>query len=226
MAAMKTTPNVDQVVGGNVRRLRGGQRQDELAVQLRQLGCEWTQATVAAVETGRRRVRISELPPLCSALDCSISELLAGDGQVELPSGQLASLPTMRGVVTGETKFRSAARAPRYRRHDAAHERLERHARLAPTIDARSMATQIRPAAGGEAERNAARKLGTDPLTVTVAAFGLWGRSLTAERDAQVTDQASADASARSLQAIRGRVTRRLVEQLQERIEEAERGER
>lgn len=38
----------------------------------------------------------------------------------------------------------------------------------------------------GEAEMRAARKLGVSPMAVVLASRRLWGRSLTAEREARV----------------------------------------
>jgi hypothetical protein len=79
-------------------------------------------------------------------------------------------------------------------------------------------------ASKGEAEMKAARKLSVDAEVVATAALGLWKRSLTEQRDAIVAETAPADASPRTLQAMRGRVTRELLEELQARIEEADSG--
>lgn len=71
-----------------------------------------------------------------------------------------------------------------------------------------------------DADRKAATRLAVDPLVVAVAAQLLWGRSLTDERDRRVRDSAPADASPRSIQAIRGRVTRHLLDEIGEHMQE------
>jgi hypothetical protein len=60
-------------------------------------------------------------------------------------------------------------------------------------------------------EQEAARKLRVRPIDLAVAAFGLWGRSLTEERDRR--------ASGTSRQA-KGHVTRRLLAELADKLKE------
>jgi transcriptional regulator with XRE-family HTH domain len=63
------------VVARNVRAERARLRwtQDQLADHL-----DWTRATLAAVETGRRALLVSDLPDLCRALDVPVARLLIG----------------------------------------------------------------------------------------------------------------------------------------------------
>jgi hypothetical protein len=65
-----------------------------------------------------------------------------------------------------------------------------------------------------EAEEKAASKFGVTATLVALAARKLWGRSLTQERDRRVAANSS-ERSAGALQAIRGRVTRRLLDELE-----------
>jgi hypothetical protein len=83
-------------------------------------------------------------------------------------------------------------------------------------------AQDAQEAARGDAERKAARKLGVDAMNLSVAAHGRYGRSFTAERDARVAEQAPADASPRSLQALRGHVTRAMLAELAPALERKE----
>ncbi len=64
------------------------------------------------------------------------------------------------------------------------------------------------------AERHAARKLGTTPERVNLAAVHLWGRTLAEERDHRLSEQAG-KASARRRQALRGHITRELLTELE-----------
>jgi transcriptional regulator with XRE-family HTH domain len=71
-----------------------------------------------------------------------------------------------------------------------------------------------------EAEERLARRLGVDRDLVVAAAADLWGRSLTAERDARVRAEAETgeDMSKKQWTARRGRVTRKLEEELRGRL--------
>jgi len=55
---------------------------------------------------------------------------------------------------------------------------------------------------------------------VAISAHRSWGRSLSAERDRLVADQARGDAPPRTLQALRGHVTRTLTEELRPLVAE------
>jgi hypothetical protein len=79
--------------------------------------------------------------------------------------------------------------------------------------------------AAGDAERKAAVSIGVPPIALALAARRRWGRSLTAERDRKVANATNPalklDPAAvqdpkwpRRLQAIRGHITRALVEEL------------
>lgn len=223
---MKATPNVAQVVGGNVRnqRLLRGLRQDELATQLRDgFGLQWTRATVASVETGRRQVGLDELPQLCAALWNKPVDLFRGKGPVMLADGVKGQLVDVQKAILGEQNIQRSSlswQPPRKSHLDDMREPgvIGRLAVRRVTIG------EIVKASRGEAEMKAARKLGVDAEVVATAALGLWKRSLTEHRDAIVAEAAPADASPRTLQAMRGRVTRELVEELRARIEEAQSG--
>lgn len=79
--------------------------------------------------------------------------------------------------------------------------------------------------AAGDAERKAASSIGVPPLALALAARRRWGRSLTAERDRKVAnatnpalrmdpDAARDPEWPRRLQAIRGHITRALLDEL------------
>jgi hypothetical protein len=66
----------------------------------------------------------------------------------------------------------------------------------------------------GDAELKAARRLRVPPVAVALAARRSWKRSLTEERDRRVAEEAPADATPRTLQALRGHISRGLLEEL------------
>lgn len=66
----------------------------------------------------------------------------------------------------------------------------------------------------GEPEVRAARALGVEPDVLLMLSMLRWKRTLTRERDRRTIERAGPDASARTLQAIRGHVTRELLDEL------------
>jgi transcriptional regulator with XRE-family HTH domain len=75
----------------------------------------------------------------------------------------------------------------------------------------RSDRTKIVEDAEQDAEQKAAQKLGVSPLAIAIAAHKLWKHSLTEERDRRVTEQANDAATPRTVQALRGHITRTLL---------------
>lgn len=69
--------------------------------------------------------------------------------------------------------------------------------------------------AAGDAEVKAAARLGMTPLALTQAAIRLWGRSLSAERDRRVGLQVTEKLDSRSVQALRGHITRALLAEIE-----------
>jgi hypothetical protein len=65
-----------------------------------------------------------------------------------------------------------------------------------------------------EAELRAARTLGITPAEMSVAAHGLWGRSLIEERELRLSETDEAEAPSRSLRGYRGHITRKLIRDL------------
>jgi transcriptional regulator with XRE-family HTH domain len=66
--------NVNSVIASTIRaeRVRRGLRQDELG---RRLG--WPRTRLSDVESGRRAVRVDDLPAICRALEIPFSELIS-----------------------------------------------------------------------------------------------------------------------------------------------------
>jgi len=104
---------------------------------------------------------------------------------------------------------------------DLGRHRLEAYERVLPRISNIQLFT-ARDAARGEAEMKAARRLKLDdPVLLAVAAQALWNRSFTEERDARVAGAARTDATPRSVQALRGHVTRQLIQEIEPVVRKA-----
>ena len=231
---------LQQAIGRRLRELRHdlGLRQDTVAQGARDVGLLWRQATVAAIEHGQRAVALEEFVLLPLALWhaseratgigywVALADLLPDDDWVELTERTSAHTGALRDLLTGrrpdsqqpfdgEIDTPSSERIADPARAMQARGRL---ARLWPGASWRELDRAL-AAAAGEAERKAARKLGVPPQVVSVAAYARWGRSLTEERDRRVAAQTVAPQTTggikpRTLQALRGHVTRALLDEL------------
>jgi len=165
-----------------------------VAVAAQQFGLAWGQATVSAIEAGRRGVSVGELALLPSILEragitttrLTISELIPGDPttSASLAPGATLPLATIRALFgQGSTVLMPLSGALTLTGHGAI----------------------------TEVDRRVARALKVSPEAVAQAALRAWGRPLHSERDARVNDLA---ASAQK----RGRVTRQLLRELKPTI--------
>lgn len=196
------------VFGRNLRRLRRrrGLRQEELALRARALGLNWNRSTVAIAEGGRRvSVSFEELILLSHLLDVPPREFLEGDDTVRLGEGSSAAAEVLRSAVAGR-RLQGAVTIGGEGADDVA---------VIGHVWRELGVTRNVP---GEAEYKAARKLGVPPLSIMRSASNLWGQTLTAERDVRVAERAGDDAGERSLQALRGHVTRQLTTELEPEV--------
>jgi len=235
---MTEYPGLPSVIAGNVRRLRtashpGPLSQEGLASAMRLRGVLWTRATVAAVETTRRSVSLIESIPLADCLGVSIAGLVEPEtshvavdagvwsadylsgavrGDVEglddtFQSDELRSLGrSMTGAVRGVLSLLQIVRA-----------RWGDDVILNPARIVESE-RRIGDTEAAVADRLESRiRLGVTPLEIVVAADELWGRSFADERDRRAMGRP--DATPRTLQALRGRATRAMEQELREAIE-------
>jgi hypothetical protein len=196
---MMTT--LEQAIGQQMRRLReaNGVRQETVAAGAKMWSLPWTQATVAAIELGQRGLSIGEFVML---------PLVFGEAGICRPNGRDLDLEDF---------------VPEYVDHNMANVPVVPNGYQMPLRIVRALLRGGLPPASvrgdrgeagpGEAERKVARKLGCSTVAVVAAARGLWGRTLSEERDGRIGKRAKA-LDRRSLQAVRGRVTRALVKEL------------
>jgi len=202
------TPTLGVVVGRNVRSLRAerGVSQEEVAEQLRLVGLPWSRAMLHTLEIGRRSLGLVEFALLVRALDVPAARLLRGndfvlfDDAVFVPVGEIGERGTVRQLwdLVFTTTMRQAEGPVSVPIEGDQPQQLSYSAR-----------------ATGEAERNVARNLGIGVMRLLSYSAVLWGRSLTSERDARVAERvADENPSRRTLQALRGHVTRELTTEL------------
>jgi len=209
MNAREARP-VAAVVGEAVRGCResGSLSADDLAARLSlDYGLPWSRATVGALERGERELTLSEFAVLLLALRAKPLDLLPDDVAVLLTDpkhsddgGTVAQSQALRGLLAGKGG-RPEIATPAGRRLG------KRFSRKRERTRAIAMAAQLAP------EQKAARKLGVSPAELSQAAFDLWERGLTDEREHRLAGRAAgADGVTH---AARGHVTRQLIAELE-----------
>jgi transcriptional regulator with XRE-family HTH domain len=221
-------PDLYRLLGAGIRaaRQRLGLSQEQAAAKLRGWGLlTWRRGTVAQVEAGSRRPSLAELLLVASALETTLARLIPEEESpaeyVKVAEVSALAVAEIRGLLADDS-MQGLEYPPQVPLFDNAGEWVRRTQavlmRALRVGEQLGLTTggQVRKALAGlegEAEQHAAKKLGTDPATVCVAAEALWGRTLTAERDRRVLREVP-DAGVRELQARRGHVTRGLVEEI------------
>ncbi len=242
-----------QVIGDGVRRAReaAGVRQDDVSRSARAHGLAWSRAKVAALEAGekainadelillplvltdacRRPVTLSDLinpaarialSPVVTAAGHVLPKILASDNLDDVLLTDLSGPGLAHWLLPDSSPETASGKAlTLLERHQAVRERL---IRLLPPDATGDDLRELLAGIPSEAERKVAGRLGEDPQVILAVARLLWGRSLADERDRLVDERADAGVEPDRLRALRGRVTRHLVEQVAAEIERRETG--
>jgi transcriptional regulator with XRE-family HTH domain len=242
-----SSPALAFVVGQRLRVLRENAkcRQDDLAAVARRWGLPWTRATVAGIETGRRRLSFEEfviLPRVLRDLRSpnqlsdddvpfELVDLLPEDGWIELTRDTRVQAKALKGILQAQARITQLSQfdTPDLRKLS----RVVLPTELSALPEIQPLWHQMRPGekmtmeevalttrdAAGDTEQKAAAKLNVSTLAIAIAARKSWGRSLTEERDWRVSEKAGDDMTPRTVQAIRGHVTRELLGELQPFVE-------
>jgi hypothetical protein len=228
------------------RRVLRQLRQEDIATTARAWGLRWARSDVAALEAGRRSLALEEvfLLPWIAANEgpdavkrgqdhpVELTDLFPGRGSwITWTRRFLVSDVALRAILRGEAGggglHEGMLNAPSSGLHGGDLQRMALawmaenaavldHLRLRDRPDASQLLEAAHADKLGDAEQKAARRLRTFPLAVAAAARKRWGRSLTEERDRRVSEHAPADATPRTLQALRGHVSRDLLDELRE----------
>ncbi|MCB0996937.1 MAG: helix-turn-helix transcriptional regulator [Acidimicrobiales bacterium] len=220
-------------LGNGVRRHRerAGLTRQEVADRAVRYGLRWSHQTLTAIERGSRRLTGEELLLLPWVLGCTPADLLEDatavpltdiavvDGETasavwrgSIDPAQLADIGSGADVTGGLRRLVGRVRA------DGLANEVQRvdHLRPGATLaDVRSAEL----AAQREAEQKAARAVGLSPDSLALVAAGIWGRSLTEERDARLTARIDAGTAARTKQAVRGHIKRELLGALRKDVD-------
>ncbi len=260
-----------RVISGRLRELRAGVPQETVAAEARQLGLDWSRATVADIELGRRQLSIGELLLLPEIFGragvwardyrvhqhadgseerlevgkhpVGLADLIPNDDRPILLAGSTrtsaqslhALLERMSGArlpvegvkaSVGEEAADQAGHLPRLWCQRIFEAIREHRKTLTPPDpqwhpdDDETFWPSIGRDAADDATRKAAAVLGVPPLAVALAARarwnGVWG--LTAEREhrlaVKLRGMQRETEPRRKLQALRGHITRELLDDL------------
>ena len=226
----------DRYLGERIRTLRTerGLTQEQLAEEVRRLwGLPWSRPTLTAIESGSREVTALEFLALSDVFLISPQELLEGREGDRMGNKMANRMATWLEVGPGSSVnlvavLRALEPGPKRQVLDgrdtpATRSTAEQIAGLpelrrqleAEGVDATPQSlTQAAQGERGEAEKKAAVVLGIDPRGVAVLSLRLWGRSLTAEREARFAQHEPETTRAGSLRTLRGHITRDLIAEL------------
>lgn len=193
------TPTLTHVVAANVKRLRElwGWSQDRLARELRGSGLPWTAASVAALETNRRRVDFEEFVLLKAALHTSTEYLLHTSEPwvailgAQIPGDDLLALFDDDDEEGGEPILLTPRLEAEEEELKERRESVRRAGLPLPTGSARGASPNraneiwgiVTAGVHQEAERQLARALGLSVSDVAALSAKLWQRTLTDERE-------------------------------------------
>lgn len=235
---MPPSDEVSRHVGQRLAELRAeaGRRQEDVAAAARRLGMDWTRATVAAVETGRRQLGLDEFLVLPLVLhealgrdtvaDLKLADLIDAERAPQAaaygfdPDLRLAPrVGVNRHVVAWWLEGEPATQGTRFLMTEQEHERLQEAMpgldSLLDAVDQAGMDPQeAHWSSKGDAEHKAAASLGVLSGPIGPASYLRWGRSLTEERDARLAERADPSDPSRTVQAKRGHITRELIAEL------------
>lgn len=210
--------------GLKTARERLGLRQEDAAARARAYGlATWIRGTVAQAEVGARRLSLEEILLLAVAYETSPAQLISGDDEalVELTPDAQVSVAALRALLSGNPPELDALQ-PEGVGVTASQGTPPRSSRFPDVLaEAGRFGMGERLLDVSDTDRHAARKLGVTAQQVSSAAISKWGRSLSAERDHRLGQQA-ADASPRRAQALRGHITRDLMTELEAQLKQAQ----
>jgi transcriptional regulator with XRE-family HTH domain len=181
------------------RRRELGWTQDQLAREVWRRGRpSVTRAVIAGIERATADLTIPEMATLLKALETNLDELLESGGEVFIDQGVSIEVDELLRQLDG--------------RGTPWHPKNDSTARIVFGRNGVVAGYVQRPI--GPEEVKAGLHLGVTPEEVARAAGSLWGCSLAEEREARLVARAPQGASARSLQAMRGHITRALLAEL------------
>ncbi|OHV21213.1 hypothetical protein BBK14_08025 [Parafrankia soli] len=220
------------MVGEGVRRVRTarkGVRQDDVAKVARSYGLNWDYSRVAALERGEKAISAEELALLPDILSIActrpvkLPDLIDPDVWVQVGARIMPGSDLVKKYA-GQAALRvqAAQRAPdEWTRRSAEvmrawedRDRLMRLGAIVENSDHFDLHALVGLVTVGLTEERTARRIGERPLVVAYLSRVLWGRPLGEQRDRLVSERVDAGDDPARLRALRGRVTRQLIDEM------------
>jgi hypothetical protein len=199
-----------------------GERQETVALSARRWGLPWSANVVALIEAGRRHLTAQEFVLLPAALGDlggpkswvellpdTLSDRIALTPKTETTIEALRQLLASAGTVTED--HRDEFDTPHLRQRQTWREAAREGVKAVSVSDAVSLAGQDEVL---EIDRKAARALRTTARQIVAASWRTWNHSLMEERERQLRLAGQELMAPRRAQAIRGTITRKLLDQL------------
>lgn len=204
MAEVRGAPiQFPDFVRGRVRehRTARGWTREDLAGSARQLGLDWTEGTVRHIEDGSRGVG-DDLVALLLIFGIGAGDFFGTQGPRVIVPGRILEEPSELGEIFGGTYFK----------------RRRPYERWVAKVETETGART--------ADQKAAKALGLTVTRLEELTKPRWGRYFTEEREARLNAQVKGrEVSPRSRQALRGHITRKLLDELREVLEDKDVGD-
>jgi len=216
-------PTVAEVVGRNVRRLRGGHTADELARAARREGLKWGSGRVSELEAGKVSPTLPTLFVLAQVLGnvtkrpVSLADLVQTDGSIRVNDQLVVRAEKIAESVSAEPVQLVVrdVEGESERVHDGMQGVIAELAALPDHLrDLLSSASSEIAQRSGETEDRIAKSLGISLMRMNLESAHLWRDAFSAERDRR----AGPDANPQK----RGRVSRELKDELRASVRRGE----
>jgi hypothetical protein len=174
------------------------------------------------LEAGQKSLHLSEALVLADVLDRPLIWFFhAADpvDEVAITRSLIGSLSDVRALILAEYEFEERNLKIKAGKRISSRAKVPQDDMMGPLrelaggLDEWELTTVAR-LTRSEAELRAASTLGITPAEISVAAHGLWGRSLIEERERRLCETDEAEAPSRSLRGYRGHITRKLIREL------------
>ncbi|MEX5636983.1 hypothetical protein [Parafrankia sp. FMc2] len=228
------------MIGEGVRRVRTARkdvRQDDVAKAARSFGLRWDYSRVAALERGEKAIDAEELAllPRILTVACTrpvkLPDLIDPNVWVEvgalvMPGSDLVKIyggqSELRAQVSHKSPDGWTRRSAEVMRAWEDRDRLMQLGAIAEGTEHYDLHALVAAVTVGLTEERTARRIGERPLVVAYLSRILWGRPLGEQRDRLVSERADAGEDPARLRALRGRVTRQLVDEMAAEIKRRE----
>ncbi|KPM56910.1 hypothetical protein ACG83_03490 [Frankia sp. R43] len=220
------------VIGEGVRRVRTakkGVRQEDVAKAARSYGLNWDYSRVAALERGEKAISAEELALLPDILSIAcvrlvkLPNLIDPDVWVQvggrvMPGSDLIKIYAGQGALRAQAAHTNPddwiRRNVEVTRAWDDRDRLMRLGAIVENSEYFDLHALVASVTVGLTEERTARRIGERPLVVAYLSRLLWGRPLGEQRDRLVSERADAGDDPARLRALRGRVTRQLIDEM------------